>query len=129
MRETSAEHQFLLAALTPSQGQIRLALGVVVVLVIAFVVTVPFTNTQLPRVDAFIPAFETAIVINDLITSVLLFSQFFIVRRWALLALASGYLFTALIVIPHMLSFLELFEPTGLLGAGLQSTVWLYIFC
>jgi signal transduction histidine kinase len=128
VRETSDEHQFLLAALPPSQGQIRLALGVVVVLLVAFVATAPFTNTQLPRVDAFIPAFETAIVINDLITSVLLFSQFFIVRRWALLVLASGYFFTALIVIPHVLTFLELFAPTGLLGAGLQSTVWLYIF-
>jgi signal transduction histidine kinase len=128
VRETSGEHQFLLAALPPSQGQIRLALGVVTVLLVAFVVTAPFTNTQLPRVDAFIPAFETAIVINDLITSILLFSQFFIVRRWALLALANGYLFTALIVIPHVLTFPALFAPTGLLGAGLQSTVWLYIF-
>jgi signal transduction histidine kinase len=127
MRETSEQQHFLLAALPPSRGQIRLALGVVAALLVAFIATAPFTNTQLPRVDAFIPAFETAIVINDLITSILLFSQFFIVRRWALLVLASGYFFTALIVIPHMLTFPELFGATGLLGAGLQSTVWLYI--
>jgi membrane-associated sensor protein len=104
-----------------------LAIGVVVALFVAFIVTAPFTNTQLPRADAFIPTLETAIVINDLITSVLLFSQFFIVRRWALSALASGYFFTALIVIPHMLTFPGVFAPTGRLGAGLQSTVWLYI--
>jgi hypothetical protein len=40
--------------------------------------------------------------------------------------LAAGYLFTALIVIPHALTFPGAFAPTGLLNAGLQSTVWLY---
>ena len=118
-----------IAGLPPSQGQIRLAIGVVVALVVAFVVTAPFTTTQLPRIDAFIPTLQTAIVTNDLITSILLFSQFFIVRRWALLALQRvAICFTALIVIPHLLTFPGVFAPTGLLGAGLQSTVWLYIF-
>jgi signal transduction histidine kinase len=114
--------------LPPSKGQIRLALGVVIGLLVALALTIPLTNIQLPRVDAFIPAFETAIVFNDLVTAALLFAQFSIVCRWALLVLASGYLFTALIVIPHMLTFPGLFAPTGLLGAGLQSTVWLYLF-
>ena len=40
--------------------------------------------------------------------------------------LASGYLFTALIVIPWALTFPGLFAPTGLLGPGLQTTAWLY---
>jgi signal transduction histidine kinase len=128
MRETSDQQQFLLAGLPPSRGQIRFALGVVAALFGAFVVTAPFTYAQLPRIDAFIPALETAIVINDLITSILLFSQFFIVRRWALLVLGSSYLFTALIVIPHALTFPGAFALTGLLGAGQQSTVWIYIF-
>jgi hypothetical protein len=55
VREVSDEHQFLLATLPPSQGQIRLALGIVAVLLIAFGVTAPFADTQLLRVDAFIP--------------------------------------------------------------------------
>ena len=128
MRETPGEHPFLLATLPPSRGQIRLALGIVVALLVAFGVTVPFTYVQLPRIDGFIPAFETASSINDLIASALLFAQFTVVRRWALLILASGFLYTALIIIPHQLSFPGAFTPTGMLGAGLQSTVWLYIF-
>jgi Membrane-associated sensor, integral membrane domain len=40
--------------------------------------------------------------------------------------LASGYLLTGLIVIPHVLTFPGAFAPTGLLGAGPQSTAWLY---
>ncbi len=127
-REPSEGQQFLLANLPPSQRQIRLALGIVVVLLVAFGVTAPFINTQLPSVNATIPALETAILINDLITSALLLSQFLITRRWALLVLASGYLFTALIVIPHALIFPGAFTPTGLFHAGLQSSAWLYTF-
>ena len=66
--------------------------------------------------------------VNDLITSALLFAQFSIVRRWALLVLAIGFLYSALIVIPLMLVFPGAFAPTGLLGAGLQTTPWLCYF-
>jgi len=124
----ASDEQFMLATLPPSRRQTRLALGVVAVLVVAFAATAPFANTPLRPVYAFVPALETAILINGLITSALLFAQFVVVRRWAILVLASGYLFAALIVIPHALTFPGLFAPTGLLGAGLQSTVWLYMF-
>jgi signal transduction histidine kinase len=63
-----------------------------------------------------------------LITSVLLFAQFSISRSPSLLVLANGYLFTALIVIPHALTFSGAFSPTGLLGAGIQTGSWLFIF-
>jgi signal transduction histidine kinase len=124
----SDEQQLLLATLPPSKGQIRLAIGVVAALVLAFALTIPFTNIQLPRVDAFIPAFETAIIFNDLVTAALLFAQFSIMRTRALLVLAGGFLYSALIVIPHALTFPGVFAPTGLLGAGLQTTAWLYYF-
>jgi signal transduction histidine kinase len=124
----SDEQQLLLATLPPSKGQIRLAIGVVLALLLAFVLTIPFTNIPLPRVDAFIPAFETAIIFNDLVTAFLLFAQFSIMRWRALLVLANGFLFSALIVIPHALTFPGAFAPNGLLGAGLQTTAWLYYF-
>lgn len=128
MPDGSSIEQLFLAGLPPSRRQIWVARGIALVLLVAFGVTAPFASTHLPRVDAFIPILETTILINDVITSALLFSQFYIVRSRALLVLASGYLFTALIVIPHALTFPGVFAPMGLLGAGLQSTVWLYIF-
>jgi signal transduction histidine kinase len=124
--EAPDQPPFLLANLPPSPRQIWFALGIVVALLAAFVVTAPFANVQLARVDAFIPTVSSALVINDLIVSNLLFSQFVIVRRGAILALAIGYLFTALIIIPYTLTFPGAFAPTGLLGAGVQSAVWLY---
>jgi len=117
-----------LANLPPTSRQRRWALVVAAALFISFGVLAPFTATPLPRIDAFIPTLEALVFVTDLITSVLLFAHFSIYYSRPLLVLASGYLFTALIVIPHALTFPGAFSPTGLLGAGLQSTAWLWIF-
>jgi signal transduction histidine kinase len=99
----------------------------VLALIVAFVITAGPLSTQQPgRIAAFVPAYATAIFVIDLLTAVLLFAQFSILRSRALLPIASGYLYTALIVIPWMLTFPGVFTPNGLLGAGLQSTNWLY---
>src|SRR5262245_60606900 len=119
--EASDESKFLLTTIQPTRGQQQLAVAVAAVLLFAFCVTVPFTRIHLPPLDAFIPTLLGIFFVNDLITAVLLFSQFSIGRSHALLILASGYLFAALTVIPFSLTFPGAFSPTGLLGAGLQS--------
>src|ERR1700731_3399511 len=122
------EQHFILASLSPGRAQRRLALAVVLALLVAFfIMEGPLSTIQLGRIDAFVPAYATAIFVTDSITAVLLFAQFSILRSRALLVISSGYLFTALIVIPWMLTFPGVFTPGGLLGAGLQTTNWLYI--
>ena len=76
----------------------------------------------------FIPSYQAALVVCDVITAVLLFGQARFSRSLALLVLAAGYLFTACLAVTHALSFPGLFAPRGLLGAGAQSTAWLYMF-
>ncbi|WMT77029.1 MASE4 domain-containing protein [Bradyrhizobium sp. Ash2021] len=121
------DQPFTLANLPPSRPQKRLALAIVLSFFGAVLILAGgLSNIQLGRIDAFVPAYGTAVFVNDLITAVLLFNQFAIMRSRALLAIASGYLFMALIVIPWMLTFPGVFTPGGLLGAGLQSTTWLY---
>jgi signal transduction histidine kinase len=122
------EQHFILSSLSPGPAQRRIAVAVVVALLLAFLTTAgPLSHIQLARIDSFIPAYATAMLVNDTITAVLLFAQFSILRSPALLVIASGYLFTALVVLPWMLTFPGLLAPTGLLGGGLQSTSWLYI--
>ena len=104
------------------------ALAIAAALLLVFGILAPFTAVPLPQINAFIPSLEATVFVTDFITSVLLFALFSIYHSRALLVLASGYLFTALIVIPHALTFPGAFSPTGLLGAGLQSTAWLWIF-
>src|SRR5262245_1688613 len=117
-----------LATLPPGRAQRRLALGGVLASLVAFsIMAGPLSTFQLRRIDAFVPAYATAIFVNDLLTAVLLFNQFAVLRSRASLAIASGYLFAGLMVIPWLLTFPGVFTPDGLLGAGLQSTAWLSV--
>jgi len=115
-----------LSTSTAAPGQRRLALAVVVLSTLIFVAAAPFAKTTLTAVPAFLPIHQSALVIIDLITAVLLFGQFGILRSRALLVLASAYLFSAAMAVAHLLSFPGLFAPGGLLGAGPQTTAWLY---
>ena len=126
--EAGCDRPVFLSSLPARQRERRLTLVLFALSTVGFVAAIPFAQMQLPRIPAFIPSYESALVIIDLITAVLLFGQFTQLRSRALLALASGYLFDALIIIPHALSFPGVFSETGLLGAGPQTTAWLYVF-
>lgn len=122
------EQSFTLASLSPSRSQRRVAVAVIFALLGAlFLSAGELATVQLERIDAFVPIYATVVFVNDLITAVLLFNQFSIQRSRALLAISTGYLVTALMVIPWLLTFPGVFAPGGLLGAGLQSTNWLYV--
>ena len=126
VREFTDERPVFLSTLPAGRGTRRLALAVVLVSLVIFLALAPFAKVRLPAVFAFIPIYESALVINDLITAVLLLGQFALLRSRSLLALGGGYLFTACMTVSHALTFPGLFSPTGLLGAGPQSTAWLY---
>ncbi len=117
-----------LTKLQPTRRQELSAFATVSVLLIAVTSVSPYTAKALPRFAAFIPFINATILVTDLITAILLFAHFSISRSRALLILAGGYLFTALIVIPHALTFPGAFSSKGLLGAGPQTTAWLYTF-
>jgi diguanylate cyclase (GGDEF)-like protein len=121
------KNQIFLSTLRAGPRQRRFAGVVLALSLVVFLSIAPFAKTQLAQVWAFIPIYETSLIIFDLITAVLLFNQFHSYRSSALVVLANGYLFTAFMTIAHALTFPGLFAPTGLLGAGPQSTAWLYM--
>ncbi len=123
-----SELPLFLSTIRAERRDRRLALIAVIISVTIFAVVAPFARLPLPRVWGFIPAYQSALTISDLITAIFLFAQLSILRVRGLLALASGYLFAALIAIAHLLTFPGLFSAAGLLGAGPQSTAWLYMF-
>ena len=88
---------------------------------------IPFCKTLLPAMPAFIPAYESSLIILDMIAALLMFGQFAQLRTLPILVLACGYLFDGIMVAAHALTFPGLFAPTGWLWAGPQSTVWLYM--
>lgn len=117
-----------LATLSIGQAERRIARGAVVLFVVGFAAIIPFASVPLGRSVAFIAAQQTSLSIIDLITAVLLFSQFATLHRRGLLALASGYLFTAAMCTVHMVTYPGLFTLSGLLHAGPQTTAWLFMF-
>jgi PAS domain S-box-containing protein len=124
----TAAPRLFLSTLPAGRRERQGALAVVLVSLAVFVAVVPFARVPLTPVWAFIPSYQAALVVNDLLTAVVLFGQSHIVQSRALLLLASGYLFTACMAVVHALTFPGLFAPSGLLGAGPQSTAWLYMF-
>ena len=124
--DTEAPVSDFIATATASAGQRQLAMAVVAVSAAVFAVLIPFAKIKLAQVPAFIPAYEAALVITDLVTVVLLVGQFMKLRSRAMLALAAGYLFDAFIAGAHGLSFPGGFGPAGVIGGGSQTTVWLY---
>jgi signal transduction histidine kinase len=126
--ESAAARAPSLATLPATPSERRLALGVVVLSAAVFLVAAPFAKRPLGQVWAFIPAYQSALIVNDLVTALLFFGQFSFLRLRSVLMLACAYLFSACVAVAHLLSFPGLFSPTGLLGAGPQSTAWLYMF-
>ena len=124
---TASDRNIFLSTLPASKGDRKLALVVVGISSVLFVLAVPYAGVPLTPLPAFVASYQSALAVNDLITAVLLFSQFGVLRTRALLMLATGYLFTAAAAFVHALTFPGLFTPTGLLGAGPQTTVWLYM--
>jgi signal transduction histidine kinase len=112
----------------PTPAQIRTTLLVALLTSAGFVATIPFWHLRLPRIDSFIPVLDTALFLGDIIIATLVLAQALVLRAKALVALGTGYFFTSLIVISYALTFPGAFSPSGLLGAGVSSTTWLYIF-
>jgi diguanylate cyclase (GGDEF)-like protein len=118
----------VLAPVAATAREKHVAFAVVFLSILALAAIIPFARVPLPKVAAFIPSYESALAINDLVTAVLLFGQVNRRRSRAFLALACGYLFNATMIVLHELSFPGVFSATGLLGATDQTTAWLFVF-
>jgi len=93
-----------------------------------FALALPFAKKPLAQFPVFIPIYVTALVVCDLVTAVLLLGQYRALRSWALLILASAYLFLAGITTAYALIFPGMFAPQGLFGPGAQTSSAMYMF-
>jgi PAS domain S-box-containing protein len=100
-----------LAYLPPAPGQTRLALAWGAALLLGFAALTPFARKPLPQFNSFIPALDAVIFVTDIMTAGLFFAHFTVTRSRALLALACGFLFSALIVVAHALTFPGALSP------------------
>jgi diguanylate cyclase (GGDEF)-like protein len=115
-------------ATTPASRPTRLlAAGIAVLLVAVSGLVLPVARTGGPEIPAFLPIFSSGVVIGDLLTAYLLFNQARLVGLTPLAVLAAGYLFTGSIAAVQLMVFPGVFSAGGLLGAGPQTAVWLWM--
>jgi diguanylate cyclase (GGDEF)-like protein len=88
----------------------------------------PAAHTSWPLIPAFLPAYQTTIILAYVITSYLTFAQYRATRASSLLYLSGGCLYTGAILIAQFASFPRLLLPESALLAGPQTTIWLWLF-
>jgi signal transduction histidine kinase len=111
----------------PDRRRIRAAVAIVVLLYLATLPILAKGDYRLPEVDAFVPTIDAIMFVGEVITATLLYAQASVFRAPALAMLGAGYLYTALLLVPHALTFPGAFSPTGLLGAGINTTAWIAV--
>lgn len=126
-RAVDADFPVVIAAMPATAAQNRTAVGVIAVLLITAILIAPFANTQLARVDAFVPVLQTVLAAADLLTAILLFAQYVILPQRALLAVASAYLCSAAFTFLQTLAFPGGYAAAGLFGDGYNSPAWFFV--
>ncbi|OSI20447.1 hypothetical protein BST65_32170 [Bradyrhizobium canariense] len=135
-KETSAllaanavsEAPALIASAPASAQHRRFAFGVVVVLLVVFLTSLPFATIQAPRVDAFLTVSQAIVLFAEFLTAIFLFSQYSIQPRPGLLALASGYICSGLFAFLQTLDFPGAYSSIGLITGTPSGAVWLFFF-
>jgi signal transduction histidine kinase len=126
VQKDGQEFPLVIATMPATDRQWAIAVGVVILLIVAAAVIAPFANIQFPQVDAFIPVVQTVVSVADLVTATLLFAQFSIQPQRALLALASGYIFSGSFAFLQTLAFPGAYAPTGLIGDA-NTAAWMFV--
>jgi signal transduction histidine kinase len=116
----------LLSAAPATTPHKRAALAVMLVVLVVLCATLPFAHRLWTRFPSFILIQQPVQAGNCIIIAALLFGQYSITRTLSLNLLAAGYLFTALMIIAHTLSFPGAFSETGLFPGGVLISSWLY---
>src|SRR6266481_5068101 len=99
-----------LSTAVPRPTDWRLAVAVVLVSMVGLTLAAPYASQRWPVTPSFVAAYEAAMLVSDLITAILLIGQLRQVRHVGVLIVGCGYLFNAIIIAVHALSFPEVFS-------------------
>ncbi|WP_236841838.1 ATP-binding protein [Bosea sp. PAMC 26642] len=105
----------------PARSQLRLAACLSALLIGALLVAAPYARQPTVNTEALLPAYASAVLVVELLTSALLMALFSMHRSRPMLLLAVGYLFSGVMAVPWALTFPGVFDEL-MLGDALQST-------
>lgn len=105
---------------------LRLSAGFAALIVVAAVAMVLFRDAPLPAFPQFVTFHAGFVLAVDSIVAYMLFGQFVYRRQLSYAILGAAYLFSALVVIPFLLSFPGALKAEGTLIGGPQSAIWVW---
>lgn len=109
------------------RGSLWAAGSVAALIAIATGLLLPVSDQPLGEVKPFLPMFATTVFITEYLTAYLLFTHYRSTHEPFLAALSGASFFVAVMVAVQLFVFPGVFSPTGLLGAGPHSAVWLWV--
>lgn len=112
----------------PNRQEVRFSLVIVGLLFATLLLILPVHDMRLRELGAFVPMIDAIMFLSELITASLLYAQAVVFRSRALTVLATGFVFAAMLLVPHALTFPGAFAPEGLLGAEVNTTAWIFTF-
>jgi PAS domain S-box-containing protein len=97
-------------------------------IVACFAAVIPLSDVRLPATAAFVPAVLSAAVLAQVLTAILFYLQYRVARQSQLALLSLAYAASSVFTLCYMLTFPQVFSPTGLLHANRQTASWLAVF-
>src|SRR5215831_369831 len=89
---------------------------------------IPFARNPGPELPGIVAVFATTIFVTELSTSFLLFVYFRANPHWSLLILGSALLYSAFMVVAHLLTFPgAVLTSQALLGGSRQATSYIFV--
>ena len=123
-----AENDTSPATRVATASQRNFAIWMCIALSVTTIFLLPFAKTPWLKIQAFLPAYQTALIGTYLITAYLMFGHYKATRSAALLHLTAGCMYTAGILIVQFLSFPGAFIDKESLIGGSQTMIWLWFF-
>jgi signal transduction histidine kinase len=117
-----------LSTLPPTARQRHVTFAVIAFLLVTYFATIPSLEVGSVQRTGLLEIILTLVFASNFLTAGLLFSQCAIIRSSALLALANGYFFSSLVMIPYLSTFPGVFAPEPLLGVSTQTSPFLYLW-
>src|SRR5215467_12217015 len=112
----------------PAHSAFAISIAFICTYAIFALAVIPFAGNPGPKIPGISVLFAATIFATELPTSLLLFVRFRANPHWSLLILGSAFLYSALMVVPHLLTFPgAVLTNQALIGGSQQVTGYIFV--
>ena len=126
---SGAEIDHISARSAPAHSAFTISIAFICTYAIFALAVIPFAGNPGPKFRALSRYLLATVFVTELSTSLLLFVHFRAHPHWSLLILGSAFLYSALMVVPHLLTFPgAVLTGQTLVGGSRQATGYIFVF-